>query len=58
MGTKLQMRDSGTSHKKETCRYHNLNNSKQGSLVKSMNQEALQVTRQDVFQLYQNFYNF
>lgn len=45
MGTKLQMKDSGKSHKKETCSYHNLNNAKQGSLVKSMNQEALQVTR-------------
>ena len=45
MGTKLQMRDSGTSHKKATCSFHNVNNSKQGPLIKTMNQEALQVTR-------------
>ena len=47
MGTKMQMRDSGTSHKRKTCRYHDLKIAKQGSLVKSMNQEALQVTRQE-----------
>ena len=45
MGTKLQMRESGTSHKKATCSFHNVNNSKQGPLIKTMNQEALQVTR-------------
>ena len=45
MGTRLQMRKSGKSHKKQTCSFHDISLANQGGLVKSMNQEALQVTR-------------
>ena len=48
MGTRMQMRDSGKSHKKPTCAFHDLAKSKQGSLINSMNQEAMQVTRHGV----------
>ena len=48
MGTKMQMRGKGKSHKRETCAFHDLDNSKQGQLIKTMNQEVLQVTRQFV----------
>jgi hypothetical protein len=49
-GTKLQMREGVKSHKKATCLFHDLSNAKQGALIKSMNQEALQNTRQGVIQ--------
>lgn len=45
MGTGLQMRDSGTSHKRPECSFHNVNHAKQGELIRTMNQEALQITR-------------
>ena len=45
MGHRLQMKPSGTSHKKKSCSFHDLDKSKQGVLISSMNQEALQVTR-------------
>ena len=48
MGTRMQMRPSGTSHKKKSCSFHDLDKSKQGVLSSSMNQEALQNTRKAV----------
>lgn len=42
-GTRLQMRDGKSTHQLHTCRYHDVNLSTQGKLVKSMTQEALQV---------------
>ena len=51
MGTKMQMRGKGKSHKRETCAFHDLDNSKQGQYIKTMNQEALQVTRQFVISM-------
>lgn len=43
LGTRLQMRKGKTSHKLKTCEYHNANLSKQGKLLKTMTQEAMQV---------------
>jgi hypothetical protein len=43
MGTRLQMRSGKSSHQLKTCRFHDVNLSIQGKLVKSMTQEALQV---------------
>ena len=45
MGTKLQMRENKTSHKRNACRFHDVKLSKQGSSIKTMNQESLQVVR-------------
>ena len=55
MGTKFQMRESGKSHKKPTCSFHDVNNAKQGCLIKTMNQEALQVERQGVILFFRSF---
>ena len=44
-GTRLQMQKKKTSHKKLSCSFHDLDNTEEGKLVNSMNQEALQVTR-------------
>ena len=49
MGTGLQMRESGTSQKRPECSFHNVNHSKQGAVIKTMCQEALQNTRKGVF---------
>ena len=46
LGTRLQMRDGKSSHQLSTCRYHDVNLSTQGKLVKTMSQEALQVRLQ------------
>ena len=43
LGTGLQMKNSGKSHKLNTCKYHNSNLSVQGKLHKTMTQEVLQV---------------
>ena len=43
LGTRLQMRDGKSSHRLNTCRYHDVNLCTQGKLVKTMTQEALQV---------------
>lgn len=43
LGTRLQMRTGKTSHKLKTCLYHDANLSKQGKLLKTMTQEAMQV---------------
>ena len=43
LGTRLQMRKGGTSHRLKTCSYHDANLSKQGKLLKTMTQEAMQV---------------
>jgi hypothetical protein len=32
------MREGGTSHKKNSCRYHDLSKTKEGAMIKSMNQ--------------------
>ena len=55
MGTKLQMRGRGKSHKRPQCAFHDLDNCNQGRLVKSMNQEAMQVTRLSVIFLFHHF---
>ena len=44
-GTRLQMQKNRTSHKKLSCSFHDLDNTEEGKLVNSMNQEAFQVTR-------------
>ena len=44
LGTGLQMKDTGKSHKLNTCKYHNANNSVQGKYLKTMTQEALQAS--------------
>ena len=49
MGTKMQMRKSGKSHKMPECSFHDLSNAMEGSLIKSMNQEGLQMTRLSTF---------
>jgi len=46
-GTKLQMRRNGTSHKRPSCRYHDVSKTKQGAFIKTMNQEALQNVRKN-----------
>ena len=46
-GTRLQMQKKRTSHKKLSCSFHDLDNTEEGKLVNSMNQEALQVTRKE-----------
>ena len=45
MGTNLQMREHRGSHKRPECRFHDIRLSKQGSKIKTMNQESLQVVR-------------
>ena len=45
MGTKMQMRGKGKSHKRPQCAFHDLDNCIQGKYVKSMSQETMQVTR-------------
>ena len=45
MGTKMQMRKTGTSHKLPECSYHDLSCAKQGVHVSTMSQEGLQMTR-------------
>ena len=44
-GTRLQMQKNRTSHKKLSGSFHDLDNTEEGKLVNSMNQEAFQVTR-------------
>ena len=44
-GTRLQMRKDGASHKRPSCRFHDISKTKQGVHIKTMNQEALQVVR-------------
>ena len=46
LGTRLQMRKGRTSHKLKTCEYHDANLAIQGKLLKTMTQEAMQVTTQ------------
>ena len=43
LGTRLQMRKGATSHRLKTCAYHDANLSKQGKMLKTMTQEAMQV---------------
>ena len=38
---RLQMREGGTSHKKNSCRFHDLSKTKEGAMIKSMNQVHL-----------------
>ena len=45
LGTKLQMDPKRKSHKSPTCAFHNAALSKQGNLLKTMTQEALQNCR-------------
>ena len=45
MGTRMQMRKTGTSHKLPECSYHDLSCAKQGVHVSTMSQEGLQMTR-------------
>jgi hypothetical protein len=45
LGTKLQMDPKKKSHKSPTCAFHNAGLSNQGSLLKTMTQEALQNCR-------------
>ena len=45
LGTKLQMDPKRKSHKSPTCAFHNAALSKQGRLLKTMTQEALQNCR-------------
>ena len=45
MGTKMQMRKTGTSHKLPECSYHDLSCAKQGVYTSTMSQEGLQMTR-------------
>ena len=40
VGTKLQMK-SGKSHKKNTCKYHDVSLAREGSRIKTMNQVPL-----------------
>ena len=42
LGTRLQMRKGKPSHRLKTCEYHNANLAKQGKLLKTMTQEAMQ----------------
>ena len=37
-GTKMQMRKKSTSHKKLSCRYHDVSLTKQGVTINTMNQ--------------------
>ena len=43
-GTALQMRKGKPSHRLKTCAYHDASLSKQGKLLKTMTQEAMQVS--------------
>ena len=45
MGTRMQMRKTGTSHKLPECSYHDLACAKQGVYIGTMSQEGLQMTR-------------
>ena len=38
VGTKLQMKKSGTSHKRNSCKYHDVTLVKEGEYIKTMNQ--------------------
>ena len=49
LGTGLQMKDTGKSHKLNTCKYHDPNNSPQGKYLKTMTQEGLQVSSHKKF---------
>ena len=44
LGTGLQMRD-GKSHKTVECSYHDVSNAKEGRMLKTMTQEAMNVER-------------
>ena len=37
-GTRLQMRKAGTSHKRPSCRFHDVSKTKQGVFINTMNQ--------------------
>ena len=38
VGTKLQMRSTGTSHKQNSCRFHDASLTNEGEYIKTMNQ--------------------
>ena len=45
LGTRLQTKSGNKGHKRETCAFHNLDLSQQGSRIKSMTQESMQNVR-------------
>ena len=45
LGTGLQMREGKPSHKTIECSYHDVDNAKEGKMLKTMTQEAMQMER-------------
>ena len=44
LGTRIQMRKGKPSHKLNTCQFHDVNKSKQGKFLRTMTQEAMNVS--------------
>ena len=44
LGTRIQMQKGKSSHKLQTCQYHDVNKSKQGKFLRTMTQEAMNVS--------------
>ena len=45
LGTRIQMQKGKSSHKLKTCQYHDVNKSRQGRFLKTMTQEAMNVSQ-------------
>ena len=45
LGTRFQTKNNNKGHKRNTCRYHDLDLSIQGQSIKSMTQESMQNVR-------------
>lgn len=52
VGTKLQMRKKGTSHKKNSCQYHDVSLTRQGEKISTMNQVVNKINISTIQQLY------
>ena len=44
LGTRIQMQQGKPSHKLNTCKFHDVNMCKQGKFIKTMTQEAMNVS--------------
>jgi hypothetical protein len=45
LGTRLQTKSGNKGHQRETCAFHDLDLSEQGTNIKSMTQESMQMVR-------------